>query len=74
MVKIDLSKKPFLLVAKNNNERGYLKLDDGNSLSLSMFDVSGQQIKKGMLKKDMSTEKEEFGVLDIPLPLIYIRR
>ena len=48
MVKIDLSKKPFLLVAKNNNERGYLKLDDGNSLSLSMFDVSGQQIKKGI--------------------------
>ena len=48
MVKIDISKKPFLLVAKKDKERGYLRLDDGNSLSLSMFNVSGQQLKKGV--------------------------
>tara|TARA_B100001093_G_scaffold116413_1_gene108769 strand:+ start:1780 stop:7368 length:5589 start_codon:yes stop_codon:yes gene_type:complete len=48
MVAIDISKKPFLLVAKKEKERGYLKLDDGNSLSLSMFNVSGQQLKKGV--------------------------
>ena len=44
----NISKKPFLLVAKKEKERGYLKLDDGNSLSLSMFNVSGQQLKKGV--------------------------
>jgi uncharacterized protein YfaS (alpha-2-macroglobulin family) len=46
--KIDITKKPFLLVAKMGEERGYLKLDDGNSLSLSMFNVSGQRLKKGV--------------------------
>ena len=48
MVEIDITKKPFLLVAKMGEERGYLKLDDGNSLSLSMFNVSGQRLKKGV--------------------------
>ena len=48
MVEIDITKKPFLLVAKTGKERGYLKLDDGNSLSLSMFNVSGQRLKKGV--------------------------
>ena len=48
MVEIDITKKPFLLVAKTGEERGYLKLDDGNSLSLSMFNVSGQRLKKGV--------------------------
>ncbi len=48
MVVIDISKKPFLLVASKDSEKGYLKLDDGNSLSLSMFNVSGQQLKKGV--------------------------
>ena len=48
MVKIPINKKPFLLIASKGNEKGYLKLDDGNSLSLSMFDVSGQQLNKGI--------------------------
>ena len=48
MVKIPIAKKPFLLIASKENEKGYLKLDDGNSLSLSMFDVSGQQLNKGI--------------------------
>ena len=48
MVEIDITKKPFLLIAKMGEERGYLKLDDGNSLSLSMFNVSGQRLKKGV--------------------------
>ena len=33
--------KPFLLVAKKGNEQNYLRMDDGSSLSLSMFDVGG---------------------------------
>ena len=45
---LDLKRKPFLLVAKKGNERGYLKLDDGNSLALSRFDVSGEEVKNGI--------------------------
>lgn len=45
---IDLRKKPFLLVAKWNGQYGYLRLDDGSALSLSMFDVEGQRLEKGV--------------------------
>ena len=45
---IELKRKPYLLVAKKGNERGYLKLDDGSSLALSRFDVSGEEIKNGI--------------------------
>ncbi len=41
-------KKPFLLVAKSGTQRGYLKLDDGSSLSVSAFDVSGASVQKGL--------------------------
>lgn len=44
----DLQRKPYLLLAKKGNERGYLKLDDGGALLLSKFDVSGEQIHKGI--------------------------
>lgn len=47
-VKIDVRKKPFLIVAKRKDERGYLKVDDGNALSLSNFDVSGNVVQKGI--------------------------
>lgn len=40
--------KPFLLVAKSNSQRGYLKLNDGTSLSLSKFDVGGTEVQKGI--------------------------
>ncbi|HRI19944.1 MAG TPA: MG2 domain-containing protein, partial [Panacibacter sp.] len=45
---IDLKRKPYLLVAKKGNEKGYLKLDDGSSLPLSRFDVSGDEVKNGI--------------------------
>lgn len=45
---IKLKEKAFLLIARNNSQRGYLKLDDGSSLSLSKFDVSGVSKKKGL--------------------------
>jgi alpha-2-macroglobulin len=45
---IELKKKPWLLMATNGSEKGYLKLDDGNSLPLSRFDVSGEEIKNGI--------------------------
>lgn len=47
-IRIDLQKKPFLLIAKKDQQRGYLKLDDGSALSLSMFDIGGQKFKKGV--------------------------
>ncbi len=45
---IELKYKPFLLVAKRGTERGYLRLDDGSALSLSMFDVSGETNQAGV--------------------------
>ncbi|MCB0429060.1 MAG: hypothetical protein H6585_02890 [Flavobacteriales bacterium] len=45
---IAVKEKPFLLIAKQGAERGYLKLDDGSSLSLSQFDISGERIQKGV--------------------------
>ena len=44
----DLKRKPFLLIAKNGKERAYLKLDDGSSLPLSRFDVSGDVVQNGL--------------------------
>ncbi len=39
---------PFVLVAKQGAQRGYLKLVDGESLSISSFDVGGEHIDKGL--------------------------
>ncbi|MFN5183078.1 MAG: alpha-2-macroglobulin family protein [Bacteroidota bacterium] len=46
--KIKLNKKPFVLMAKNGKQRTFVKMDDGSSLSMSMFEVEGEEIKKGM--------------------------
>jgi uncharacterized protein YfaS (alpha-2-macroglobulin family) len=43
-----LKRKPYLLVAKQGNERGYLKLDDGSSLPLSRFNVGGDVVQSGL--------------------------
>lgn len=48
MCKLNLQDKPFVLIAKKGKQRGYLRLSDASSLSLSMFDVSGEEIKKGV--------------------------
>ncbi len=45
---IAVKRKPFLLVAKQGTERGYLKLDEGSSLPLSRFDISGDEVKNGI--------------------------
>ncbi|HEY4784696.1 MAG TPA: MG2 domain-containing protein, partial [Bacteroidales bacterium] len=45
---IPLQGKPFLLIAKDGTQRGYLKVDDGSALSLSNFDVSGEVVQKGL--------------------------
>jgi len=45
---IELSKTPFLLVAKKFKDTSYLKLNAKTALSVSHFNVSGQKVKKGI--------------------------
>jgi len=45
---IDLPKKPFVALAQKGNQTGYLRLDNGSSLSLSNFDVSGEVVQDGI--------------------------
>ncbi len=48
LANLKLDKKPFILLAKKGAQKGYLRLDDGSSLSLSKFDVQGEVIQKGI--------------------------
>jgi len=47
-VTINPSGKPFLVVTKSGPQRGYLRVDDGSALSVSMFQVDGQTNRKGV--------------------------
>ena len=40
--------KPYLIVAKDANQRGYLRVDNGSALSVSLYEVGGQRIKMGV--------------------------
>jgi len=48
LAEVQLKNKPFLLVAGKDGQMAYLRLDDGSSLSLSNFDVSGEVVQKGI--------------------------
>ncbi len=48
MAAVELKRKPFLVVADKEGQRGFLRLLDPNSLSLSKFDVAGQLTQKGI--------------------------
>lgn len=48
MVTIPLDRIPFLIVAKNGSDIGYLKISDEASLQLSRFDVGGEVVQKGL--------------------------
>lgn len=48
MLTLKIDKKPFVLVADKEGQKGYLKLRDGESLSLSKFDVSGATVQHGV--------------------------
>jgi hypothetical protein len=48
MAEIKLKRRPFVVIAKKDNQRGYLKMVEGSALSLSMFDVSGETVQKGL--------------------------
>ncbi len=48
IAEINITGKPYMLVAKKEAQRGYLRVDDGSSLSLSMFEVGGGETQKGL--------------------------
>ena len=39
---------PFLMIAKDGKQRGYLRMDEGRTLPIDRFDVSGETVKKGL--------------------------
>lgn len=45
---ISPQRAPSFLVAKHGKEFAYFRINDGEALSLSMYDVSGSAIKKGL--------------------------
>ncbi|MDT8431157.1 MAG: MG2 domain-containing protein [Bacteroidales bacterium] len=48
MTTIDLDARPFLVVAEQGGQKGYLRMVDGAALSYSMFDISGTVVQKGI--------------------------
>jgi uncharacterized protein YfaS (alpha-2-macroglobulin family) len=47
-IEIFCPRTPFLVVARKDKDRNYLKVNDGSSLSLSSFDVAGVTPEKGI--------------------------
>ncbi|HEX6914347.1 MAG TPA: MG2 domain-containing protein, partial [Chitinophagaceae bacterium] len=45
---MDVRRKPYLVIARKGQQKGYLKIDDGSALPLSRFDVSGASVKNGI--------------------------
>ncbi|EAR02984.1 alpha-2-macroglobulin family protein [Maribacter sp. HTCC2170] len=44
----DAEKLAYFAIAENNGQKTYLKLNDGNALSVSKFKVAGTQLQKGI--------------------------
>lgn len=40
--------KPYLLIASKGKDRGYLRIDRGSALSVSLYDVNGVDVKQGI--------------------------
>ncbi|MCA0426343.1 MAG: hypothetical protein LCH37_02820 [Bacteroidetes bacterium] len=45
---IQSSGKGFLVIASLGTQKAYLKIDDGSALSLSHYDIAGEEIQKGL--------------------------
>lgn len=43
-----LKATPFFIVVEHNNQKGYLRLGNGNALPLSRFDIDGATIQEGI--------------------------
>ena len=47
-LKLSCQGNPFLIIARKDRDRNYLKITDGSALSMSSFDVSGVTPEKGI--------------------------
>jgi uncharacterized protein YfaS (alpha-2-macroglobulin family) len=47
-VDVNVKGKPFIAVARQGAQRGYLQMQDGMAISLSRFDVAGDAIRNGV--------------------------
>jgi hypothetical protein len=47
-VELETEREPYYLMGSLGDQKGYLRLDEGSSLSVSDFDVSGAQVQKGV--------------------------
>lgn len=41
-------RNPFLILASHQQQKAYLRIDDASALSLSHFDVAGDEVQKGL--------------------------
>jgi alpha-2-macroglobulin len=48
MAEITLDNAPYIVSATHGEQRSWLRLDNGTSLSLSNFDVAGKEVQKGI--------------------------
>lgn len=48
MIQVKHSEYPYLLIAEKGEQRGYLRMDDGQALSMSRFDTQGQKYFEGI--------------------------
>ena len=48
LARFKLNDEPFMLIAESGQERGYLKLEDGNVLSTSSFNVTGNAVDRNL--------------------------
>lgn len=43
-----MSRKPFLVIAEREKEKGYVKVDNGSALSVANFEVEGEAAESGL--------------------------
>jgi len=48
LAEMSLTEVPYLVVVYSGDQKAYLRVDDGSSLSLSNFDVAGEKIEGGI--------------------------
>jgi len=48
IIEFKLNRTPFLVTVSDGNQRGYLRVDNGTSNSLSNFDVGGFEVQHGL--------------------------
>lgn len=46
--RVKLDRAPFILVGSKGNDKSFLRIQDGDALSMSKFDVSGENTQRGL--------------------------